>query len=309
MQTLQYPLENKDEYKGQVLFSIIENVSNFDFDISEVKRGFESTSDKVRSFLVDDKTSFLGENNKSIVKPRREVTKSMIKLYLPPGLQYRDNVSYDNFDLGFLGATAENLLKGGQGQGAAAAKALTDGIGSFINTITGNAGTGDIAKLGGIRVAKTLGADFAEGAYKSSFKVTTNPNTRVLFKQVNIREFAFTFKLIGRSQRESEEIKRIVRMFRTELYPEDIKGQIDAEGKYEAISLGYKFPNKFRIQIVYDGKPIAHRIKDAYLRDVTVTYNSSSMAMHPDGNFTEVDLNLAFIETSALVKDDIIAGF
>ena len=91
--------------------------------------------------------------------------------------------------------------------------------------------------------------------------VTTNPNTRVLFKSVALREFAFAFKFIATSPAEAEEIKEIIKLFRTELYPENINLTV---GNSE-VSIGYKFPNKFQINVEYDGDEIATRIKPCYL--------------------------------------------
>ena len=45
------------------------------------------------------------------------------------GLAFRDNVTYENFDLGVVG--------GAIAQGAGMASAMTDGIGSFISGLKG----------------------------------------------------------------------------------------------------------------------------------------------------------------------------
>ena len=52
------------------------------------------------------------------------------------------------------------------------------------------------------------------------WNVTVNPNTRSLFKNVAIREFAFQFKFIAKSKKEADEVRKIIKFFRTELYPE-----------------------------------------------------------------------------------------
>ena len=52
--------------------------------------------------------------------------------------------------------------------------------------------------------------------------MTTNPNTRSLFKSVSLREFTFQFKFIPLSEQEHDHVISIIKFFRTELYPEDI---------------------------------------------------------------------------------------
>ena len=149
-------------------------------------------------------------------------------------------------------------------------------------------------------------SDEAGAAAKLAGQVTTNPNTRVLFKQVNMREFAFTFKFIPTSQKEAEQVKQIIKLFRSELYPEDIVLPLSGES---SISVGYKFPNKFQIRVLYDGQHVATKLKPCFLRDVGVTYNNTAMSMHSDGNFSEIEMTLSFQETRTLNKKDVEEGF
>jgi hypothetical protein len=145
------------------------------------------------------------------------------------------------------------------------------------------------------------GPDEVAGAFRSAGGVTTNPNTRVLFKSVGLREFSFAFKFLATSAREAEEIKEIIKLFRTELYPDTINIPVGTS----EISIGYRFPNKFQITVEYDGEEIATRIKPCFLRDVSVTYNNTSMSMHEDGNFTEIEMSLSFQETRTLSRKDV----
>ena len=100
-------------------------------------------------------------------------------------------------------------------------------------------------------------------------------------------------------------MKDIIAFFREELYPTSINSGIgDAQ-----ISIGYKFPNKFLLEPLYNGKPIATKIKPCYLRDVSVTYNPTVSAMHSDGNFQEIEMSLMFQETRTLQRSDIKEGY
>ena len=58
--------------------------------------------------------------------------------------------------------------------------------------------------------------------------------------------------------------------------------------------------NKFNIAVVYDGKEVATKIQPCFLRDISITYNPTNSAMHSGGKFTEIDMTLAFTETSTL---------
>lgn len=331
---LRYPFEHETDYKARVIFSLVETVTTgelagdaFSEKIRAAKdqrKALEEEYKKIEADLDTDDTSetqyreqlrdieaqvreltasiekWQGQQSQSSQATTMSVSDKSIELYLPTGLAFRDNVTYENFDLGVTGAAME----GGMGM----AESMVRGVGSFVTGLTGGSGA-DVAKLAGIQLASKFGtfAAEAQAAQKLAGGVTLNPNSRVLFKQPNIREFAFAFKFVARSQREAKEIKDIIKFLRTELYPSTIN---IASGDTE-ISLGYRFPNKFAITFEYEGAemPGLSQIQDCYLRDVSTTYNTSSMAMHSDGHFLEVDMTLNFQETRALTRELIEEGF
>ena len=77
------------------------------------------------------------------------------------------------------------------------------GVSTMASAITG-AGGKDLASLGVQRLNASVLPIEVGLAFKSASQVTTNPNTRVLFKSVNLREFMFAFKFIATSQKEAE---------------------------------------------------------------------------------------------------------
>ena len=332
--TYRYPFENEDDYKARVIFSLVKTETtgeaageSFSAEINALKQERAALEIEANQLIADLETDEISEADyKSRIKEIRdqirtiaeqirnykglesqsqvaksiEVSDTSVSLYLPAGLAFRDNVTYENFDLGVTGAGME--------AGLGFAESMTKGIGSFISGITGSGGA-DVAKLAGIQLASKFGnfAAEAQAAQKITGGVTLNPNSRVLFKQPNIREFAFAFKFVARSQREAQEVNNIIKFLRTELYPDEINSSETGDG----IALGYRFPNKFRISIEYDGNPIPGlaKIQNCYLRDVSTTFNASQMAMHSDGNFMEVDMTLNFQETRALTRAKIEEGF
>ena len=171
----------------------------------------------------------------------------------------------------------------------AVAKASGLGVGALIGKIAGGA-------LGGA----VLGSGATEGlgdAVKSATRIASAPNQRTLFKEVQIRQFAFTFKLIANSSREAEEIKNIIKFFRQELYPEMLTV---GDNK---VPIAYKFPNVFSIKVKNQfGGDAASKIQRCYLRDVQTSYNATGNGLLEDGNFIEVDISLSFQEVKALDK-------
>lgn len=318
---LQYPLEASDEYQGKIQFSIASSKStgteasvppllarNPPTTPSAGAGGGVGTS-SLAGLGGDIVASFVGNTPEktSTAQSTTTVSGGDVTLYLPPGLQYRDNVAYEGTDLGVAGAFAE--------RGASLGKSLLENTQSLIEGLKGDAlaGQNELAKLAAIEASKLnpkglLGAGISQGLQASAqvrAGVTLNPNTRVLFKRVNLREFAFSFKLIAKSGPEAQSIEDIVKFFRTQLYPETFS--------VSGVGVGYKFPELFNIDISYKGSDDTvwnpPRIKQCYLKDVGTTYNATAMSFHKDGKPMEVDLTLSFMESAALERDDIEAGF
>ena len=240
---------------------------------------------------------------------------SRVSLYLPMALNFRDNVAYENLDLGISGS----FVEAGARSSGLKGKERVDGLTSMIEDITGgvantfnevmSGGNKDLGALAATYVnviTKFPGMEGVEGAVKQNVGVTINPNTRSLFKNVAIREFAFQFKFIAKSKKEADEVRDIIKFFRTELYPEALLVQ-NPDSKF-SVAIGYKFPKKFIITPMYNNSPIPDtKILPCFLRDVSVVYNPSGQSMHGGDNphFTEIDMSLAFTETRTLTRQEI----
>ena len=240
-------------------------------------------------------------------------TDSRIALYLPKAIQIQDTVSYDNaFQLGLIGGAIEKgLSAGGGGAMAAIAGTVAGEAAGMANSLLGTSiggGAGLSKQAGGILAGKIAGrapfgfGDVAGGAVRSATRLTTNPNTRSIFKDVPIRNFSFAFQLVPTSRAEARIIEKIIKTFRKELYPEALQAG--------GINVGYKFPNRFLIKVKYNNTDIAGiRFLPVYMQSFNATYNSATGGMHNDGRFSAVDISMAFTETRAIAKADIVGGY
>ena len=314
MPTLNYPLE-EDKYKAKIIFGLVQDrkVGDASAQFLQSQQNQNNAKKKLDEQATDNGISpesqeqlkkalsaFDGDDKASQKGSTIQVSGTTVGLYLPMGLVFNDGVKYDNFDLGASGAAMEG--------GLGFAQSMLQGVGSFVSNITSGSGS-DLARLAGIQLSSRAGtfADEVRAVQKLSGGLTLNPNERMLFDRPNMRTFSFTFKFIAKSEDEAVEIEKIIKFFRTELYPDEITTSV---GK-ASISLGYKFPNKFNISFEYGGEQIPGlaKIKPCYLADVATTYNASQMAMHSDGRFMEVDMTLQFRETKALSRKDIEGGY
>jgi hypothetical protein len=324
---LRYPLESLTyNYQGTISFTAFEEKLT-DVSLADLENIINSVSSTVTGNLqrtyvrtgrdgvtdqaqlaqakreADDLKSFKGDNYRV---PTRSDMSDRIKnksqpciLYLPPGLQFNDGVSYDNqVDLGTIGAVAEAGIRSGRSISASLLAGINKYMTSFAESLSGPLAS-DIARVGAVRTASKAGAA-GEGVAVGATGVQINPNRRTILRSPNIRNFRFTFKLIPSSLQEAQEITKIIRFFRSELYPATIK-----QG---GIAFGYKVPRKFDIRINYGEREIATKILPCFLQTVDVVYNPGSMSFHKGGEFTEIDLSLGFTEERSLSQED-ITGF
>ena len=234
-----------------------------------------------------------------------------IQLYLPISFQVNDAFQYDNAALGAIGGAIANVLQGNSASGTvggALANALGAGAASLKDFFFGGAYTGEAGRIaaavgaGAINFASLgMGAGVAD-AIQLTARVTINPNLRTKFNGVAIREFAFQFKFIPKSERESVAVKKIIKFFRYHAYPDEIPG-----GGQFPVALEY--PNLFKIklksQVGGRFRNVGTPIKYCYLRNISTVYNPTSPVLHPDGAPNEIDLNLSFTEYKTLSRQDI----
>ena len=237
-------------------------------------------------------------------------------LYLPPNINISDGVNYQNVDLNVAGTALQQSLRQGGTIGRGLYEAFLTGTKAIRNSIY-DAFTQNATELGSsaskIAVANIIRylpdkVNWASGSLSSVAQVTHNPNTQVFFESVNVRTFSFSFKMQPSSQLEAEEIRKIIKFFRRELYPENI-------GFEESVGFAYKYPNKFRIKMYYGDpnqggiKQVATKLTDCYLTSFETTYNPNTAVFYKDGNPQEVEISLSLTEQRTLNKSDIDRGY
>lgn len=226
----------------------------------------------------------------------------IIDMYIPLSLTYNDGAQYENANLNVIGSGTLAGMQNADGIFASAYNALAEGVGSVFGYLMDPSLTGEAARLGALRASRAVPNAGFQAAVSIGVQRTMNPNTRALFKGVNLREFSFNFKMIANSQREAIAIERIVNHFRTELYPDVINAL--------NVPIAYEMPNAFSIQFTHrNSEAKMPKLEYCFLRNVQTVYNATGAAFHPDGRPNEVDMTLNFIEMRTLNKKDIMAGY
>lgn len=201
-----------------------------------------------------------------------------IVLPSPPSLSFSDSADFSTIDLGALGGAIAGAVEGG-------------GASTSLGTKTA-----DILSIAGKRIADADTVSFIR-------KKVTNPNTNTTFKSNRIRSFAFNFKMIARSQAESNTIRSIHSKFRKFTYASQSGG---------GSNLTLDFPPVWTIRFLDFKAPTGEntfipRIYSCYLTQVESTFNSDANIYFNNSAPLAVDISLQFQETRALTRNDIIS--
>ena len=230
-----------------------------------------------------------------------------VHLYMPMNIQQNESVVAGPEQLGIVGGMVSGTLMGAQGQNRSVADIASSAFkGTFAGM--GELMRGQTAPEFGSLIANRLVSKLSTNAGNATSlatRIAVNPNTRALFKQVNIREWNFVFQMIPTSPDETKRIENIIDFFRTEQLPTELVSEAGGVG------MAYRFPNLMHIKALYRDertnqyKPILTRFLPAYLQAVDVTYNTTAMSFYEGGKFHDATMNIKFIEYRPLNKDDI----
>jgi len=323
MNPMKFPIEHADRHSGSMTFQAVKiippslSISSDTLQKVKTKLQVRDSESVTQKELSEDPNST--ENSAIESKGQEKLNdeagqdalNSMkieildghkVSMFIPTSFVVNDIISYENTELGISGAAGLQALQNTGNILGAAQTAIKTGISGVKDMFSaGSSLTGIAARVAlarGINAVPLPG--FAKDAIRSAAQVTVNPNVRSIFRGVALREFTFQFKLIPTSQKESEEIKRIIKFFRYHAYPESIQ--------VGGVPLIYNFPSMFKIKLKYKNNTVGSRIKMCYLRNISTSYNPTTSSFFADGNPTEIDLSLSFVENTTLVRQDIDDG-
>lgn len=129
-----------------------------------------------------------------------------------------------------------------------------------------------------------------------------NPNTELLFQNVNLRAFPFTFDLIPRDPSESQVVKDIIRTFK-----QSMTAKTTSASNGPGVGLFVSAPDVFEIRYKSGeiDHPFLNRFKPCALTNMTVNYAASgSYATYPDATPVHMVMQLTFSELNPIYNED-----
>lgn len=192
------------------------------------------------------------------------------------------------------GANTEDILKGKPGN-RAKFKDVKEGIEFFVKSKkqVQNALTTKLA----IEAVNLFGANVSFNTLlaRSDGKIL-NPNMELLFNNVTLRTFRFSFKLAPRDPNEATVVKSIIRTLKKNMAAQKAENDIFLQTP-NIFKLTYRKGNQ--------NHPFLHRFKDCALSDMNVQYTGDNVyATYSDGTPVSMILNLTFKELVPIYSDD-----
>ena len=263
-------------------------------------------------------TNRAGRTTSARLSRKPLINAGTILLPIPSQLQDSNNVVYGDSKLNGLAAAGVSALESTMtGLGAKLANSdnefnLTGQTEEFAEALRKGFGNNNQSALTNAAdlVTKKLAAEAVNifGANVTPNQLLArgngeilNPNMELLFSDVTIRNFRFSFKLTPRNKKEAEQVKLIIRAFKRNMAPQ-------AQG---GVANGSQFflrtPNIFKLRYRSGNKdhPFLHKFKQCFLTDMQTTYTADGVySTYEDGTPVSMQMDLSFKELQPIYDVD-----
>lgn len=231
-----------------------------------------------------------------------------IHLYMPEAASQPSTVSWDNEKFGFAGNAisklGQNLPQGIGAQGMDWNRLGSDMVQSITDAMAVG-GARALANLGSAAAGILGGNVSAEGLMGEVLGKVPNPYLTAVFRGVDFRNFAFTFKFYPFQESDCDTIHNIIQAFRTNSLP-------SYAGDEGGIKSMLKYPSECNISYLWMGKENKwlHKFKRAVCTGIDVDYTSQGMFSTMRNGFpSEITMTTKWSEIEIVTREDISKGF
>ena len=206
----------------------------------------------------------------SAAYPTENISLGSVMLYMPQGVSIGDSAEYGTVDMGLIGGNvkkAYDQFKESKEEGKGNFESFATGVDRIFKDLSlESAGAAGISAMPNQTIRDIASLET---------RTVINPRTNSIFRQVGLRSFSFSFKMIAESKEESIAITNIVNFFRQNFYPELVGGGNVA-----------KFPPTWKIDFLY-GKgsavgvnPWIPKIHECFLTEFSSSFNNDANSFH-----------------------------
>ena len=157
------------------------------------------------------------------------------------------------------------------------------------------------ALLSTVNAGGQLIASFGQaGLQKLGYAV--NPQMQLLFEGINFREYQMAFTFTPYSQQETEQVKKIIQMFRENAAPRIVT---------ESYGMFFVPPASFTLDFLFNGAPNPYisKVAESVITNVDVNYAPQGFTTHDDGAPNQITMTLQFKEIELIDKAKIQQGY
>ena len=309
---LRYPMEALSDTTDYLQIDIVEYKS-----AKELSGSNNSFTAGPGSRNIGQSTARKGLTAKGLATKRLK-DRGTIILQMPSSIQDGNSASYGESRMNtIVGAAAGAIKETMEGVGTAMGKAdnigaaVKDGLEAGKDALTGLKDSKGI--LGGAKTLLTnqltasalgvLGGNVsAADLLARSTGQVFNPNMELLFNGPTLRSFRFSFKFTPRNAKEAEQVKLIIRTFKSNMAP-----KVDASTQISGNALFIKTPNVFELRYRrgIQNHPFLHKFKQCFLTDVSVNYTGEGVyATYDDSTPISMQMDLTFKEIEPIYDED-----
>jgi|TARA_B110000438_G_scaffold181305_1_gene173211 hypothetical protein len=231
------------------------------------------------------------------LRPPTYRTSTMITLYMPPQVKNITGVTYKDQEMGAITTAVGSVIEG-----------LTDEERAVLtDTDATGLGLGALLRKAG----NMIGMDAKELFTLQTGKLIS-PRMEFIFDAVKKRVFTYQFGFYPKSEKEAQEVEKIIRTFRKNMLPKRMDTKQDV--------LALEVPNEFNIEYYYKGNEnnFINKIGTCLLTDCDITYGgdkyatfkpSSTQDGEPGASPTEINMTVTFQEMDIITQEDVDEGF
>ena len=306
-QLVRYPSDIAKDETDYMMFKFYEYVPPFGNDTQDqLTEIFDPETNKNTQLL----NQTLGAYNSSVAFSAKEAEGyKTILLYMPEDIGDAfsagwEGKAFGNIAAGIISSTAgsDNVIDaiGGLAKEAeSAAKRLQVNATASAITNLAKSVTGDTITTGDV--------------FAGAKGIVRNPNTELLFQNMNLRTFDHSFKMSPYNKTDEKNIQKIIMEFKRAMLPSYSIGDTDvANGDSFAVDAAFiKVPKLVQVSYMRGGQQHKHlpKYKLCALTDVSINYTpDNNYATFSQGGPVAYELKLNFLETKLVYSEEIMTG-
>ena len=236
------------------------------------------------------------------ISPQTTQARAVISLYMPDTVSQSYDSSYNTTEYGdTLGTLRAISQVGGKIGGIKNAGQL----GSFLKS---EFSTDPAVTYLATKAASALGVPGAKEIGTLALKgqgYAINPQVQMIYQGIGLRSFSLNFTFTPKSAQETQEIDKIIRMFKYHFAP-----SLQAGAQTSTDSMFLIPPALFNVVFMKNGSenPYLPKYGDCVLKNIEVNYAPNGWAAFDSGAPVQATLSLQFEETQILDKEKIKQG-